>query len=66
MERPFLFTDFRLKVSYDDVYLHSVEANHFVDSPEYDNQHDSVTDGKYKVRNSRQCFIAHFVYKCFS
>ncbi|KAH3746472.1 hypothetical protein DPMN_180880 [Dreissena polymorpha] len=49
----------RLKVSYDDVYLHSVDVNQFVDSPEYDTRNETFTGGKYKVniRASEDCLL---------
>ncbi|XP_052810891.1 blood vessel epicardial substance-like isoform X4 [Mya arenaria] len=52
----------RLKVSYGDVYLHSVDANHFVDSPEYDNFNETYRDGKYKVNISatEDCLLFSF------
>ncbi|XP_052810889.1 blood vessel epicardial substance-A-like isoform X2 [Mya arenaria] len=55
-------TRFKLKVSYGDVYLHSVDANHFVDSPEYDNFNETYRDGKYKVNISatEDCLLFSF------
>ncbi|XP_053396631.1 blood vessel epicardial substance-like [Mercenaria mercenaria] len=39
----------RLKVTYDDCFLHSIELNHFVDSPEFDNSSVSCTEDTFKV-----------------
>ncbi|KAL4233329.1 hypothetical protein ACF0H5_008011 [Mactra antiquata] len=39
----------RLKVSFDESYLHSIEANHFVDSPEFDAYIGSSTQDTFKV-----------------
>lgn len=39
----------RLKVSFDDLFLHSIEANQFIDSPEFDNSSTSCSEDTYKV-----------------
>ena len=39
-----------MKVSYDDIYLHSVDVNQFVDSPEYDNSAAADLEELFQVK----------------
>ena len=45
-----MLSNFRLKVMYQNMFLHSIEPNQFIDSPEYDMYGNCDTDETYQVR----------------